>query len=241
MKERILIYAGLVVGSFFIGFLTFYFLMPVIVRQSRTVDVPHLKHMSLKEAKDFLSLLGLKSEIYDSVNSREVDRGRIFATIPPRKEEVRIGSVIKLIVSKGPGKIKLPNIVGLPQDEAFDSLNLYGITNRVIINIPVEMEDDDTVSKDGTVIKTKPSIEDSLEKGGKLTIFIGKEKRKVFLMPNLIGLPLDEAKEILTDFELELAPIKWTKSDREEVLLQSPLAGVEVTFGDTIKLIVGQK
>lgn len=241
MKERILIYAGLVVGSFFIGFLTFYFLMPVIVRQSRTVDVPHLKHMSLKEAKDFLSSLGLKSEIYDSVNSREVDRGGIFTTIPPRKEEVRIGSVIKLIVSKGPGKIKLPNIVGLPQDEAFDSLNLYGITNRVIINIPVEMEDDDTVSKDGTVIKTKPSIEDSLEKGGKLTIFIGKEKRKVFLMPNLIGLPLDEAKEILTDFELELAPIRWTKSDREEVLLQSPLAGVEVTFGDTIKLIVGQK
>ena len=241
MKERILIYAGLVVGSFFIGFLTFYFLMPVIVRQSRTVDVPHLKHMSLKEAKDFLSSLGLKSEIYDSVNSREVDRGGIFTTIPPRKEEVRIGSVIKLIVSKGPGKIKLPNIVGLPQDEAFDSLNLYGITNRVIINIPVEMEDDDTVSKDGTVIKTKPSIEDSLEKGGKLTIFIGKEKRKVFLMPNLIELPLDEAKEILTDFELELAPIKWTKSDREEVLLQSPLAGVEVTFGDTIKLVVGQK
>ena len=241
MKERILIYAGLVVGSFFIGFLTFYFLMPVIVRQSRTVDVPYLKHMSLKEAKDFLSSLGLKSEIYDSVNSREVDRGRIFTTIPPRKEEVRIGSVIKLIVSKGPGKIKLPNIVGLPQEEAFDSLNLYGITNRVIINIPVEMEDDDTVSKDGTVIKTKPSIEDSLEKGGKLTIFIGKEKRKVFLMPNLIGLPLDEAKEILTDFELELAPIRWTKSDREEVLLQSPLAGVEVTFGDTIKLVVGQK
>ena len=180
MKERILIYAGLVVGSFFIGFLTFYFLMPVIVRQSRTVDVPHLKHMSLKEAKDFLSSLGN-------------------------------------FIFPGP------------------------LLTRVIINIPVEMEDDDTVSKDGTVIKTKPSIEDSLEKGGKLTIFIGKEKRKVFLMPNLIGLPLDEAKEILTDFELELAPIRWTKSDREEVLLQSPLAGVEVTFGDTIKLIVGQK
>lgn len=244
--NRIIIYSVIVVGSFLIGFLTFYFLMPVIVRHSRTVDVPYLKHMSIKEAQNFLTSLGLKSEVYDSVNSKEVDRSKIIETVPKRKEAVRIGSVVKLIISKGPGKIRLPNIVNLKQEEALDSLDKYGITNIVIINIPVEpvdldAEGEDTVSKDGTVIKTKPSVEDSLEKGGKLTIFIGKEKRKVFLMPNLISLTLDEAKEILEDFELELAPIKWTKSDREEVLLQSPLAGVEVTLGDTIRLVVGQK
>ncbi len=244
--NRKIIYSGIVVGSFLIGFLTSYLLMPVIVRHSRTVDVPYLKHMAIKEAQNFLTSLGLKSEVYDSVNSQEVDRGKIIETIPERKEAVRIGSIIKLIISKGPGKIKLPNIISLQQEEALDSLDKYGITNIVIINIPVEPvdfdeEDDDNVPKDGTVIKTKPSIEDSLEKGSKLTIFIGKEKRKVFLMPNLISLNLDEAKEILDDFELVLAPIKWTKSDREEVLLQSPLAGVEVTLGDTIRLVVGQK
>ncbi len=239
--KRAFIYSGLIIGSFFVGFLSFYFLMPVIVRHSRTVDVPYLKHMAIKESQGFLKSLGLKSEVYDSVNSREVERGRVVETIPQRKKAVKIGSVIKLIVSKGPGKIKLPNIIGLPQEDAMDSLDLYGITNRIIINIPVVIKEGDTVKKDGMVIKTRPSIEDSLEKGGKFTVFIGKEKRKVFLMPNLIGLPLDEAEEILADFELELAPIKWTESGREEVLLQSPLAGIEVTFGDTIRLVVGRK
>jgi len=239
--KRIIIYIGAIIGSFFIGFFIFYLLMPIIVRRGRTVDVPYLKHMSIKEGRDFLNSLGLKSEIYDSVNSREVEGGKIIETIPPMKVEVRIGSVINFIISKGPGKIRLPNIIGLLQEDAIDSLELCGITNRVIINIPVEVEEDDTVSKDGMVVKTRPSIEDSLEKGGKLTIFIGKEKRKVFLMPNLIGLPFNEATEILIDFELELAPIKWAKSSKEEVLLQSPLAGIEVTFGDTVRLVVGRK
>ncbi|MCK4225450.1 PASTA domain-containing protein [candidate division WOR-3 bacterium] len=234
--KKIFTYVGLIIGSFFIGFLTFYFLMPVISAHSRTVDVPYLKHMTIKESRDFLKSLGLKSEIQDSVYSREVESGRVIETIPSKKEEVRIGSVIKLIVSKGPGKIRLPSIIGLSREKAIDSLDHYGITNRVIINIPVKEK-----GRDGTIIKTRPSIEDSLEKGGKLTIFIGKEKREVFLMPNLIGLPLSEAKEILADYELELAPIKRVKSVKEEVLLQTPLAGVEVTLGDTIRLVVGQK
>ncbi|MCK4420281.1 PASTA domain-containing protein [candidate division WOR-3 bacterium] len=234
--KRSFIYLGAFAGSFIMGFIIFYFLMPIIVHRGKTIDVPYLKHMSVQEAKDFLGSLGLKGEVYDSVHSLEVERGRVIETIPPKKKEVKIGTKIELVVSKGPEKLWVPDIIGLLQKIAEDSLDKYGITNRVIINIPVEKK-----NEDGLVIKTKPIIVDSLEKGGKITLFIGKEKRKVFLMPNLIGLPLDEAKEILVDYELKLAPIKRTESPKEGVLLQSPLAGIEVTFGDTVKLIVGGK
>ncbi len=233
--KRAFTYIGLIAGSFLIGFISFYYLMPVIVRHSKTVDVPYLTNMSVERSKSFISSLGLKCVVSDSILSSVVEKGKVIRTEPPWKKEVKIGSIIKLIVSKGPRKVKLPDIVGLPFEEALDSLDKYSITNRVIINTPVEEKEED-----GKVIKTKPRIEDSLGVGGKLTIFIGKQEREVFLMPNLIGMKFQEAIEILADYKLVLAPVKWTKSANEEVILQSPLAGIEVTFGDTVRLVVSR-
>lgn len=235
MKKK-LINAGLVAGAFLVGFASFYYLMPVIVRHSKTVDVPYLKNMEVKKAKNFLKSLRLKAEVTDSVLSREVDEGKIVRTIPEVKEEVQIGSLIKLIVSKGPKKIKVPDIVGLTKEAAIDSLDKFSVTNRVIIKLPVEEEE-----KDGIVIKTKPEIKDSLRLGEKLTVYVGKEKRKVFVMPTLIGMSLEEAVELIKDYKLVLGPVKYTKAANKGVLTQYPSPGVEVTFGDTVKITVGRK
>lgn len=234
--KKVYLYVSVSAGSFILGFLIFYFLMPVIVSHGKVIEVPYLKHMNVKEGMNFLRSLRLKPVISDSVYSQKIEKGKIVRTEPEEKVDVKLGSKVKIIVSKGGKKVKLPDVVGLKKEQAEDSLDVYGIVNRVIINIPVKDKD-----KDGIVIRTKPEARDSLEKGTKFTLFIGKEKRKVFLMPNLIGLTLDEATDIINEYELVLAPVKWTKSSKEEVLIQSPLAGVEVTFGDTVKLVVGRK
>jgi len=233
--KNVVTYASVVIVSFLFGFATFYFVMPVIVRHSKTIEVPYLKHMSLEKAKSFLSTLDLKYEVADSVYSSEVAEGFIINSEPPAKEDVKVGSIIKLVVSRGAKKVAIPDIVGLTKKAAVDSLDNYGITNRVFINYPVKKK-----SLDGKVVKTKPAIEDSIASGGMITIFIGTEKRQVFLMPNLIGMNLDEAQREILGYELVLTEVKRTQGEPDIVIQQFPAPSVEVTFGDNVRLVVGE-
>ncbi|MEO0292923.1 MAG: PASTA domain-containing protein [candidate division WOR-3 bacterium] len=233
MKKK-LIYILISIGSFFFGFGSFYFLMPLIVRQSKPVEVPYLYNMSIERAKNLLSTMNLRCVILDSVNSTEVPRGYVVRTEPPPKEDVRMGGVIKLIISKGPKKVRLPNIIGLSRKEAIDSLNNNGLTNYIFVNYPISNRD-----LNNKVVKTKPAIQDSIEEGGMLTIFIGSTKKKVFLMPNIIGMNLQEAQEELSRRGLILEEIKRTTGS-DIVIQQSPLPGVEVTSGDRVRIVVGK-
>jgi len=228
-------YISVVFGSFILGFGIFYYLMPIIVRHSKTIEVPYLKHMSVEKAKTFIPSLNLKYVIADSVNSSEVAKGHIISSEPEAKEDIKIGGVIKLIVSKGPRKIRLPNIIGVSKKPALDSLDLLGITNRVFVNYPVQEK-----ILDGKIVKTRPAIEDSIAEGSMLTIYIGTEKRKVFLMPNLNGMLLEEAEKEIRRRGLVLSEIKRTTGNVDVVIQQSPAPGVEVTFGDRVKIVAGQ-
>ena len=228
-------YISIVFGSFLLGFGIFYYLMPIIVRHSKTIEVPYLKHMSVEKAASFIPSLNLKYVIADSVNSNEVAKGHIVSNEPAAKQDIKIGGVIKLVVSKGPRKIRLPNIIDMPKKAALDSLDLLGITNRVFVNYPVKEK-----RLDGRIVKTKPAIEDSIDEGGMLTIYIGTEKRKVFLMPNLNGMLLDEAEREIRRHELVLSEVKRTTGTVDVVIQQSPAPGVEVTSGDMVKIVAGQ-
>ncbi len=228
-------YISVVFGSFILGFGIFYYLMPVIVRHSKTIEVPYLRHMSVEKATTFIPSLNLKYVIADSVNSSEVTKGHIVSSEPASKEDIKIGGVIKLTVSKGPRKIRLPNIIGVSKKTALDSLDLLGITNRVFVNYPVQEK-----RLDGTIVKTRPEIEDSIAEGSMLTIYIGTEKRKVFLMPNLNGMLLEEAEREIRRRGLVLSEVKRTTGNVDVVIQQSPAPGVEVTFGDRVKIVAGQ-
>ncbi len=233
--KKVVTYISIVIGSFFFGFGIFYFLMPVIVRHSKTIEVPALRMVSVTKAKSILTNLDLKYVISDSVNSAEVPEGFIVNSDPAAKEDVKVGSIIRLVVSRGPKKVALPQIVGLSRKVAVDSLDIYGITNRVFINYPVQEKE-----LDGKVVKTRPEVEDSIAEGGMLTIYIGTEKRKVFLMPNLNGMELEEAQGEILKYGLVLSEVKRTEGEIDIVIQQFPAPGVEVTFGDTVKLVVGQ-
>lgn len=233
--KKVVTYFSIVIGSFFFGFGIFYFLMPVIVRHSKTMEVPALRKVSVKKAESILTNLDLKYVVSDSINSAEVPEGFIVSSDPEAKEEVKVGSIIKLVVSRGPKKIALPQIVGLSRKAAVDSLDIYGVTNRVFINYPVQEK-----TLDGKVVKTRPEVEDSIAEGGMLTIYIGTEKRKVFLMPNLNGMELEEAQGEILKYGLVLSEVKRTKGEIDVVIQQFPAPGVEVTFGDNVKLVVGQ-
>jgi len=227
--------SGLIFGAFIAGFLVFYFLMPQIVRFGKVVSVPDLKNLAYDDATSLLASLSLKSVASDTVFSSDVDKGRIVSQKPSALSTVKIGRKIFLTISKGPKKIKIPHIVGLKQEETKGVLDIANITNRVFILIP----SDDV--EESCVISSSPAEGDDIVEGARLKVFVSKGKTNVFLMPNLIGLSFNEAKDIVSKYELIIGNIRYVAGSDSMVLLQSPMAGVEVSYGDTIILVVGKK
>ena len=226
---------SLILGAFIAGFLVFYFLMPQIVRFGKVVSVPDLRNLTYEDAKSLLASLSLKSTISDSIFSSDISNGRVVSQRPPPLSTVKVGRKIFLTISRGPKKIKIPQIKGLKQEEVEGVLDIANITNRVFILIP-----SDTI-EEGYVISSSPPEGDDIVEGARLKVFVSKGKTNVFLMPNLIGLSLSEAEDITNKYELVIGNIKYVSGSDSMVLLQSPMVGVEVSYGDTITLVVGKK
>ena len=222
-------------GLFVLGFLIFFFGMPLLVRLGREVEVPNLENLLVDDALDLLRSLNLKGVVKDSVYSSKIEKGRVVSHTPEPGRRVKMGRRIYLTVSKGAERIEVPKVKGLTLEEAEKLLEEAGIINRLVIKVPTKEYEP------GIVIETSPAEGELMEKTGKIRIYVSEEAKESFLMPNLIGLSMEEVKRILEKYELVLGEIKYADGPPGMVLLQSPMAGVEVTYGYTVSLVVGEK
>ena len=115
-----------------------------------------------------------------------------------------------------------------------------GLNNIIVMNVPVSPEESQKY-KEGYVIDVSPDSTDSVEKGEKITLYVAKIQEEVFLMPNLVGLNIEEAKQTLKRYKLVLGDVKTISSGDSFVILQNPLPGIEVVYGETVSVVLGKK
>ena len=228
-------YVFTLIGSFIFGFLIFYLFFPFFLKYGKVTKVPDLKDQSAENAINILSGLDLKGIIADSVFSDKVKRGKVVSTIPPAGHKIRFGKRVKLILSKGAKRLKLPDVKGKMWTDAKKLLEDAGIINLITINIPVSQEDSENI-----VVDVSPSDSGEIEKGERVTVYIGKYSKNVFLMSNLVGLPLKTALNIIKKQKLTLGEVRLTAGKDSIIIVQNPLPGVEVSEGDTVILFVGK-
>ena len=134
----------------------------------------------------------------------------------------------------------LPDVRGKPVEEARKLLMDTGLNNIIVMNVPVSPEEAQKY-KEGYVIDVSPDSTDSVEKGEKITLYVAKIQEEVFLMPNLVGLNIEEAKQILKRYKLVLGDVKSVSPEDSFVILQNPLPGIEVVYGETVSVVLGKK
>lgn len=98
----------------------------VAVYRSRLVTVPDLSGMSSAEALRTLADAGLESEIQGSRVSADVPEDSVLSQDPAPEASVARGSVVSLIVSAGSQTVRVPDLVGVPVDEARAALEDAG-------------------------------------------------------------------------------------------------------------------
>lgn len=154
------------------------------------VTVPDLKGKSPSEAEAILSKLGLKSQAGDSVNSDDVEVGKIAAQTPAAGTTAKAGDTITYQLSKGPDEADVPNVVGKTEDEAQSALQAAGF------NVSVQREESN--KPEGTV--TKQSATGKLTRKSTVTITVAKASSQVSLSTLISkGMDATEASQKLSD------------------------------------------
>ncbi|MFQ9511629.1 MAG: Stk1 family PASTA domain-containing Ser/Thr kinase [Lachnospiraceae bacterium] len=143
------------------------------------VKVPDLMHLTVSNAKTMLTeanlVLGSTTEAY----SDDVEVGLVMSQSSNANTEVKAGSTVDIVISKGPAPIAVPSLIGLKKDAALSEiakLNLVAVVN--------EVESDKDA---GTVIDQSPSSGTPLFAGGTVTITVSKGKQEeIITVPSSI-------------------------------------------------------
>ncbi|WP_043619802.1 Stk1 family PASTA domain-containing Ser/Thr kinase [Nonomuraea candida] len=192
------------------------------------VTIPALASQEQDYAKSELEKLELNVQVVQEFSS-EIEKGAVIRTEPDANTKVDKGSPVKLVVSKGTEKVKVPDgLIGVKQADAEALLEESGL--RSVIKTR------NSTRPQGTVIATDPKAGQEVEKGGTVTLFVPKELGEV---PSVVGLTEEDAIA-----QLKGAGFK-TRTDRQPsdqpegtVFQQNPPEGTKLAPGTTITITV---
>jgi serine/threonine-protein kinase len=198
-----------------------------------TVTVPQLEGMPFNEAIQALQELDLKVRQREQ-SSDTVPEGQIIATDPAAGAEREAGSFVTLILSTGPVRFPVPNLIDIPLEDAVTQIE----NNDFVLGDVEERFDDDT--PEGFVIRQDPTagslatpetvidLEVSL---GSFALTVpnvtGQEKDLAILQLTQAGF---ETIEEVEEFDLEIPEGAVIRTD--------PAADRLVPRGDTITIYV---
>jgi eukaryotic-like serine/threonine-protein kinase len=167
------------------------------------------------------------------VFDRNVPEEHVLAQDPTG--ELRRGSAVTLTVSAGPRTATLPALAGRAEQDALADLDAVEVDLEVV----VERRFDDAVAA-GLVIATDPSAGGVVEEGSTVTVVVS-EGRPPVDVPDVLGLPLADARQVLADAGLELVVAEEVFDDTAPegtVIATTPGPTTEVRRGDTVEAVV---
>ena len=91
--------------------------------------IPNVVGLTKEEAVELLTQAGFNVNISE-VSSDEVDKGIVISQDPEGDVQAEAGSYVTIEVSKGPdlsGKTEMPNLIGMTEQEARNTLNAFGL------------------------------------------------------------------------------------------------------------------
>src|SRR5438105_7575614 len=126
--------------------------------------VPDVKGSSSLEAVQTLNNANLKVKVQSVPSNQPADT--VLAQDPPPNTKVKQGTVVHINVSKGPQPVDVPDVTGLPFDQASSQLHAQGFK--------VTRNDVDSNQPADTVIAESPSAATSAAKGSTVTLSVSK-------------------------------------------------------------------
>jgi serine/threonine-protein kinase len=194
-------------------------------------SVPDVVGQRSATASQILQNRGFEVNIETVVNA-DVPRDTVATQNPQPHTTAREGTTVTIIVSSGPGEAAVPQVVGLPADQAEQALRKAGFTPDVKRTYSADVAS-------GRVISASPQEGTTADKGTTVRLTVSRGAQPVSV-PGVVGKDADEARGLLEGAGLKVSTTDDTTStkDPNTVTAQDPKAGTEVKPGSTVTLKV---
>lgn len=138
----------------------------IISQGIENVQIPDVIGKTSQEAAAILGQKSLKVTVTKE-NSSSINKDIVIRMSPQPGTEVKKGSTVNIVVSLGPEKVEVPNLIDKTEAEARSILESKGLKTKV------QYEPTDISEEDGRVVRQFPSAEKNTGKGSTVTIYIG--------------------------------------------------------------------
>lgn len=203
---------------------------------TKEVKVPNIEGKKVEEAKKELEKLKLELEEVGTAKSDKPE-GTIIEVNPKIGSTVKANSKIKVIVSGGEEKIKMPDFRDYEVSNIRQYLELQEFTNFNILE-----EYNDNVPY-GYLITQNPAAKTEIKKDSKIEIVISKGPEvKLVEVSNVIGMKELEGRGVLEGLNLVVEVEKRTTNDKNQDgrIIDQSIIGSKVEEGTTVKIYVSQ-
>lgn len=207
-----------------------------IVANTKEVQVPKIIGKSVDDAKKQLEGLNLVL-VEGGTDSSDQPEGTIIDINPKEGTMVKEKSTIRVIVSEGKTKPKMPDLEDYDLDYANDVLNSFGL------KISSSTQEFDDNAPKGQIIRQTPKKDTEITSDTKISVVVSKGPEiKLTTVPNVIGLDTEVAKSRLIDAKLKVnVEEKPTEIEGENAkVLSQSIEGSKVEQGTPITIVVGK-
>lgn len=202
------------------------------------VQVPDVSGLNLADARALLGERSLVAEVSNSVYDKKVPADGIISQDPGPGTKRKVNSQVKLVVSLGPDLGLIPDLTGKDIREAGIIAEAAGFLigeNKTEFSMTVEK---------GRIIKQDPVSGSQRDKGEAIIVFISDGLPPTVVVPDVKGMALAEAEQLLKASGLVLGMTVETSSTaypEGTVIDQTPPSGSEVDLNSTVDLKVSMK
>lgn len=202
----------------------------------KVVKVPNIIGYSEEDARKELEALGLVMDVAEErVFNKDVPEGHVVIQDPKPETQNKVTNPVKVIISKGPKKVEVPNIVGKNYDEVDIILESYGLEEG-------EVTQEYSQFPSGVVIRQSITPGLTVDEGTKIDYVISGGPEK-FFMTDFTGTNIEEVKNQLIVLDLILGDVSEEYSDEipaGSVIRQSPKAGTEVSKKSVVNFVISK-
>lgn len=207
--------------------------MPAYTRYDVTVTVPDVHNQPFEQAAQTLRENDLEVERVTTRNyNPDIPRNTVLDQTPPENTQVKPGRRIYLTVNSGSTPmVQIPNVEGMSLREGINRVRTVGL------NVEDTRPDSIPSPYPNTITRQEPTAGDSLREGSGVTLWystgLGDEYVEV---PDVTGLPIDEAQERLNERKIRSIVVESGPSDEEAAASEeeSLASGLEPAATDTV-------
>jgi serine/threonine-protein kinase len=219
---------------------TAYLTLTFIIKSEDTVVVPDLLGKDVVYSLEILTDLGLNTKIKGSEYSNDFPKNHVILQEPLPGSEIKKGRDLRIVLSKGPKVITMPNVTGLPVRQARLLLEESGLC----LGHDTYVYSNEITSKDG-VIAQDPLYSMLVNRGRCVNLLVSMGQRpRAYQMLDLRGYSVDEAVMYIERGHLQVGRFRYEfHQDKPDNIIigQYPNSGYRVFEKSPVDLVVNRK